>query len=465
MALPQSAVSELLEAFRAGDGVDLVRESVRIVMQELIEAEASERIGAARYERTEDRVTERNGSRERLLSTKGGDVELRIPKLRKGSFFPVILEPRRRIDQALYAVVMEAYVHGVSTRSVDDLVEALGAGTGISKSEVSRICSGLDEVVGAFRTRALDHVEFPYVYLDATYLNVRVAAAGGQPGQVTSMAVVVATGIAANGSREILGLDVGDSEDEVFWRGFLTSLKQRGLGGVQLVISDQHAGLVKALKRSFQGAGHQRCRVHFARNLLAHVPKGQQNMVAAVFRTIFAQPDAAGVEATWDTVRDHSPSGSPSSGHSWTTPRPRSSPSPPSHVRTGPRSGPPTPSSGSTRRSSVEPVSWGDLPQPSGQLTYLWEQNDIGGSEGTALVDNRKKNGPLFRVFGFYADVSDEDASQSPAPGENIAGASPARTFPDMTQIRNGNTNAKSGKARRRRRTTRTSTSSCRSGL
>ncbi len=304
MALPQSAVSELLEAFRAGDGVDLVRESVRIVMQELIEAEASERIGAGRYERTDTRATERNGSRERLLSTKGGDVELRIPKLRKGSFFPVILEPRRRIDQALYAVVMEAYVHGVSTRSVDDLVEALGAGTGISKSEVSRICSGLDEVVGAFRTRALDHVEFPYVYLDATYLNVRIAAAGGQPGQVTSMAVVVATGIAADGSREILGLDVGDSEDEVFWRGFLTSLKQRGLGGVQLVISDQHAGLVKALKRSFQGAGHQRCRVHFARNLLAHVPKGQQSMVAAVFRTIFAQPDAAGVEATWDTVRD-----------------------------------------------------------------------------------------------------------------------------------------------------------------
>jgi hypothetical protein len=143
MALPQSAVSELLEAFRAGDGVDLVRESVRIVMQELIEAEATERIGAGRYERTEDRVTERNGSRERLLSTKGGDVGLRSPKLRKGSFFPVILEPRRRIDQALYAVVMEAYVHGVSTRSVDDLVEALGAGTGISKSEVSRICTGL----------------------------------------------------------------------------------------------------------------------------------------------------------------------------------------------------------------------------------------------------------------------------------------------------------------------------------
>jgi putative transposase len=304
MALPQSAVSELLEAFRAGDGVDLVRESVQLVLQELIEAEVTERIGAAPYERTPERITERNGSRSRALTTKGGDVDLRIPKLRKGSFFPSILEPRRRIDQALYAVVMEAYVQGVSTRSVDDLVEALGVGSGISKSEVSRICSGLDEVVGAFRTRPLDHTGFPYVYLDATYLHVRAAGTSGQPGQVTSMAVVVATGIAADGSREILGLDVGDSEDEVFWRGFLTSLKQRGLGGVQLVISDQHAGLVKALKRSFQGAGHQRCRVHFARNLLAHVPKGQQNMVAAVFRTIFAQPDAASVAATWDSVRD-----------------------------------------------------------------------------------------------------------------------------------------------------------------
>jgi putative transposase len=190
MALPQSAVSELLEAFRAGDGVDLVRESVQLVLQELIEAEATEKIGAGRYERTSERITDRNGFRDRALTTKAGDLELRIPKLRRGSFFPSILEPRRRIDQALYAVVMEAYVHGVSTRSVDDLVEALGAGSGISKSEVSRICAGLDEVVGAFRTRSLDHIAFPYVYLDATYLNVRVAAAGGQPGQVTSMAVV-----------------------------------------------------------------------------------------------------------------------------------------------------------------------------------------------------------------------------------------------------------------------------------
>jgi putative transposase len=299
MALSQSALSELLEAFRVGDGADLIRDSVRVVLQELIELEASERIGAARYERTDTRVTDRNGARPRLLSTQAGDVELRIPKLRKGSFFPSILEPRRRIDQALYAVVMEAYVRGISTRAVDDLVEAMGVEAGISKSEVSRICAGLDEIVGAFRTRPLGHIEFPYVYLDATYLHVR-----NTTGQVVSMAVVVATGIAADGSREILGCDVGDSEDETFWRGFLTALKGRGLSGVRLVISDQHAGLVKALRRCFQGAGHQRCRVHFARNLLAHVAKDKADMVAAMFRTIFAQPDKAAVAAAWDEVRD-----------------------------------------------------------------------------------------------------------------------------------------------------------------
>jgi len=299
MALSQSALSELLDAFRAGDGVDLIRESVRMVMQELIEAEAAEQIGAARYERTDGRLTERNGTRPRLVTTQAGDIGLRIPKLRKGSFFPVILEPRRRIDQALYAVVMEAYVQGISTRSVDDLVEAMGIDSGISKSEVSRICAGLDETVGAFRTRVLDHVEFPYVYLDATYLHVR-----NTTGQVTSMAVVVATGVTATGQREILGLDVGDSEDEVFWRGFMTSLKQRGLGGLKLVISDQHSGLVKALRRCFQGVAHQRCRVHFARNLLAHVPKVQADYVAAAFRTIFAQTKAADVHAAWDKARN-----------------------------------------------------------------------------------------------------------------------------------------------------------------
>ena len=308
MTLPQSAVSDLLDALRAGEGVDLVRESVRMVLQELIETEAAQVIGAARYERAPGRTTERNGSRPKLLTTKGGDVTVAIPKLRQGSFFPSILEPRRRIDQALYAVVMEAYVQGMSTRSVDDLVVALG-GTGISKSEVSRICAGLDEAVGAFRTRRLDHARFPYVYLDATYLHVRTEAA-----MVVSKAVVVATGVTEHGRREILGLDVGDSEDEVFWRAFLIGLKKRGLGGVQLVISDQHAGLVAALTRVFQGSSHQRCRVHFIRNVLAHVPKAETEMVAAVFRTIFAQPDLASMAKQWDKVRDDLASRYPKTG-------------------------------------------------------------------------------------------------------------------------------------------------------
>jgi transposase-like protein len=296
MALDQSVLSELLDAFRTGEGLDLVREAVTLVCQELIETEFTARIGAERYERTEARTTERNGHRPRVLATKAGDVELAIPKLRKGSFFPSILEPRRRIDQALYAVVMEAYVHGVSTRAVDELVGALGVSSGISRSEVSRICSELDEVVDSFRERRLDHVAFPYVYLDATYLHVR------EHHQVTSKAVVIATGVSATGHREILGLDVGDSENEVFWREFLRRLRARGLDGVKLVISDQHAGLVAAIKRCFQGASHQRCRVHFARNLLAMIPKGHQAMVSAAFKTVFAQVSGPDMAAQWDQV-------------------------------------------------------------------------------------------------------------------------------------------------------------------
>ncbi len=213
------------------------------MLQALIEAEATEQIGAGRYERTETRTTQRNGYRDRLLATKAGDVTLRIPKLRQGSFFPSILERRRRIDRALFAVVMEAYVHGVSTRKVDDLVAALGAASGIPKSEVSRICAGLDEEMAAFRTRRLDHVEFPYLFADATYLKGRIR------GQVVSRAVVVVTGVTANGEREVLGCAVGDSESEDFWVEFLRSLRERGLGGVRLVISDHHAGLTTAIGR------------------------------------------------------------------------------------------------------------------------------------------------------------------------------------------------------------------------
>ena len=299
MTLSDSATAQLWETFRASGGAGLIRDAVELVLQELIEAEATEAIGAGRYERSDVRVTERNGHRSRLLATQAGDVELKIPKLRKGSFFPSMLEPRRRIDRALWAVVMEAYVAGVSTRSVDDLVAALGAESGISRSEVSRICAGLDEGVEAFRTRRLDHIEFPYIYLDATYLNVRNSVS-----QPASMATVVATGVASDGNREVLGCDVGDSESEGFWQQFLGSLRDRGLTGVQLVISDAHRGLAAAASRWFQGAARQRCRVHFIRNLLAVVPKTHQHMAAAVFRTIFAQPDADAVTEAWDQVTD-----------------------------------------------------------------------------------------------------------------------------------------------------------------
>jgi putative transposase len=296
VTLTQSDVTELLAAIRAGGDIDVIRKGVELVLQALIDAEATERVGAARYERTETRTTQRNGHRDRLLTTKAGDVELRIPKLRQGSFFPAILERRRRIDRALFAVVMEAYVHGVSTRKVDDLVGALGATTGISKSEVSRICTGLDEEMAAFRGRSLGHVEFPYLFADATYLKGRVG------GQVVSRAVVVVTGVAMTGEREVLGCAVGDTEDEAFWTECLRSLRARGLTGVRLVISDHHLGLKAAIAKVFIGAAWQRCRVHFMRNVLAKVTKANADMVAAAIRTIFAQPDAAAVAAQFDRI-------------------------------------------------------------------------------------------------------------------------------------------------------------------
>jgi len=296
MALPQSALSELLDAIRAGGSVDVMREAMTLVLQELIELEATQAIGAARYERTDERTTHRNGSRSRLLSTKAGDVELRIPKFRAGSFLPSLLEPRRRIDRALWAVVMEAYVHGVSTRKVDDLVAALGIDAGISKSEVSRICAELDAVVAAFRDRPLGHTRFPYVFLDATYVKAHEGAS------VVSKAIVIATGVTASGDREVLGLAVGDSEDGAFWTAFLRSLRARGLLGVRLVISDAHEGLKAAIGAVFLGAAWQRCRVHFLRNVLARIPKGSAEMVLAAIRTIWAQPDAAAVREQLDEM-------------------------------------------------------------------------------------------------------------------------------------------------------------------
>lgn len=296
MTLTQSDVCELLDAIRAGGDIDVIRKGVELVLQALIEAEVTEHIGAGRYERTETRTTQRNGHRDRLLATKAGDVELKIPKLRKGSFFPSILERRRRIDRALFAVVMEAYVHGVSTRKVDDLVAALGAASGISKSEVSRICAGLDAEMAAFRTRRLDHVEFPYLFADATFVKGRVG------GQVVSRAVVVVTGVTINGEREVLGCAVGDTETEDFWSEFFRSLRTRGLRGVRLITSDHHEGLKNAIAKCFVGAGWQRCRVHAMRNVLAKVPKADAEMVAAAIRTIFAQPSAEAVSAQFDRI-------------------------------------------------------------------------------------------------------------------------------------------------------------------
>ena len=289
MALDQSALLEVLDALKAADVGDRVRSAAETIYQALIEAELTETIGAAVHERTDTRTNQRNGHRTRILSTTAGDLELRIPKLRSGSFYPSLLERRRRVDQALFAVVMEAYLHGVSTRKVDDLVKALGADTGISKSEVSRICADLDTEVGGFRDRSLAEQQFPYVFLDATYCKARVNH------RVVSQAVVIATGVRADGWREVLGFAVGDSEDGAFWTAFLRSLKARGLGGVQLVISDAHTGLKQAISAVLLGAAWQRCRVHFLRNVLAQVPKGSAEMVAAAIRTIFAQPDAAHV--------------------------------------------------------------------------------------------------------------------------------------------------------------------------
>jgi hypothetical protein len=267
-------------------------------LQELIEAEATARIGAEWGERTDTRPTLRNGYREKTVTTQAGDLELAIPKLRAGSFFPSLLERRRRIDQALYAVIMEAYVHGVSTRSVDDLVKALGSDTGISKSEVSRICADLDEQLEAFRTRPLEHTRFPYVYLDATYVKARVHH------RILSQAVVIATGVTEDGGREVLGVMVGDSETEAFWTEFLRSLRERGLRRCP----SRH---LRQPQRPGQGhpQGHDRGRLAtlscpLRPQRLLGDPEGSRGDGRRDDSTLFAQPTAETVRAHLDTVAD-----------------------------------------------------------------------------------------------------------------------------------------------------------------
>jgi transposase-like protein len=272
-------VGKLLEQ----DDVDALREGIRVLAQAVMETEVSGQIGAAPYERSSERTAYRNGYRTRRWDTRVGTIELKIPKVSAGAYFPSLLEPRRRAEKALHAVVVEAYVKGVSTRKVDDLVRALGI-DGISRSEVSRICKVLDEEVRTFLGRPIE-TECPYLWLDATFHKVREA------GRVISVATVVAIGVTSTGERTVLGAQTGPSEDHQFWTSFLRQLVKRGLKGVRLVISDAHEGLRQAIAKVLHGATWQRCRVHFMRNLLSTVPKGAQDAVAAIVRTVFSQPD------------------------------------------------------------------------------------------------------------------------------------------------------------------------------
>jgi transposase-like protein len=274
---------------------DLLREMIGFAAHRLMELEVENLTGAGHGERNPDRITQRNGYRDRDWETRAGTVELRIPKLRRGSYFPGFLEPRRMAEKALTAVIQEAYIHGVSTRAVDDLVRALGM-TGISKSQVSRLCGEIDEKVAAFLDRPLEG-EWPYLWLDATYVKTRIG------GRVVSTAVILAVAVNSDGRREVVGMGVGPSEAETFWTEFLRSLARRGLRGVKLAVSDAHEGLKAAVARVLH-ASWQRCRVHFMRNLLAHAGKQGRRVVAAFVGTAFAQEDAEAARSQWRQVAD-----------------------------------------------------------------------------------------------------------------------------------------------------------------
>jgi putative transposase len=292
MAEDSMALVELAEKHADGD---FLRELGQYTLQRLMELEAQTACGAERHERSDDRVNQRNGYRERQLETRIGTMALKIPKLRQGSYYPSFLAPRKASEKALVAVVQEAYLKGVSTRKVDDLVAAMGM-TGISKSQVSRLCKELDGRVKAFLERHLEG-RFAFLWLDATYVKAR------DDGHVVSKAVVVAVGVHEEGRREVLGVAVGPAETQAFWKDFLKGLNQRGLKGVRLVISDAHEGLKAAIAQTIT-APWQRCRVHFLRNALAHVPRQQHQMVAAVIRTAFVQEDHEQARAQWRETAD-----------------------------------------------------------------------------------------------------------------------------------------------------------------
>jgi transposase-like protein len=285
----------LIEAMQKADDGNFLRSLAEAVLQIIMDADVEGLIGAGRYERSAERTTWRNGYRERTLETRLGALNLKVPKLRTGSYFPGFLEPRRTVEKALVAVIQEAWIAGVSTRRVDELVQAMGM-SGISGSSVSKLCKEIDERVGAFLKRPLAG-EWPYLWLDATYLKVR------EGGRIVSVAAIIAVAVDTEGRREIVGLHSGPSEAEPFSTTFLRELVRRGLRGVKLVISDAHEGLKAAITRVL-GATWQRCRVHFMRNALAHVPKGQHTMVAAAIRQAFIQPDRVAAGQTWRHVAD-----------------------------------------------------------------------------------------------------------------------------------------------------------------
>jgi transposase-like protein len=285
----------LRAALEKSADTDFLREMIGFSAQRLMELEVEAVTGAAHGERSAERVTQRNGYRDRIWETRAGTVELRIPKLRKGSYFPSFLEPRRLAEKALTAVIQEAYIQGISTRSVDDLVKTLGM-TGISKSQVSRLCGEIDDKVATFLNRPLEG-DWPYVWLDATYVKVR------QDGRIVSVAVIIAVGVNGDGRREVLGMTIGASEAETFWTEFLRSLARRGLRGVKLVISDAHEG-IKAAVSKVLSASWQRCRVHFMRNVLAHAGRQGRRVVAAFIGTAFAQDDATAARTQWRQVAD-----------------------------------------------------------------------------------------------------------------------------------------------------------------